>query len=152
MTSPPHTPPLAPSECLGFSLRKTLRGFAQIYDEAFRPLGIKASQYNLLAAITHLGPVAQKDLAGFLCLDKTTLTRNLRPLEREDLIRTIPGADRRVREVSLTPLGEKFMAKAYPVWQSARDRVAARMGENNMDALIATLATALDAIESDTTL
>ena len=65
MTSPPHTPPLAPSECLGFSLRKTLRGFAQIYDEAFRPLGIKASQYNLLAAITHLGPVAQKDLAGF---------------------------------------------------------------------------------------
>ena len=73
-------------------------------------------------------------------------TRNLRPLERDGLIRTRPGADRRVREVSLTRAGHAVMLKAYPLWQRVQAKVARKLGPKRMKHLIGELTATVDAL------
>lgn len=144
---PAPTVPL-PKQCLAFSLRKAMRSFSQIYDDALRPADLKASQYNVLVAVTRLGPVAQKDLAMALGMDKTTLTRNLAPLERRGLIESISGADRRVRRISMTASGLALMETVYPLWRDAQNGIAQRLGPETMDALIESLGAATNGLSS----
>jgi DNA-binding MarR family transcriptional regulator len=117
------------TECVCFHLRKTARTITQVYDHALAPTGLRATQFTLLRVISRTGGLPFAALADVLGLERTTLTRNLRPLERDKLVRTFPGADRRVRLVSLTPKGERKLAEAEPVWAATHADITGRMGD-----------------------
>lgn len=116
-------------ECVCFNIRKAARAITQLYDDAFRPTGLRATQLSILAVTNGLGPMTVTRLAQATVTDRTTLTRNLNLLEKRGLIRTGGGNDRRERQVTLTDRGREALAKAYPFWQKAQTRIVKGLGE-----------------------
>ena len=98
--------------CACSNLRKAARSITQLYEEALRPLGIRATQFPILMATHGLRAVSVTDLADNLVIDRTTLTRNLAALERQGLVRIAPGEDRRTRLAELTAAGHAVLARA----------------------------------------
>lgn len=141
-----HTLQQAGGECACFNLRKAARTVTQLYDAALKPAGVLATQLPLLAATATLERATVTELAEAMVMDRTTLTRNLRPLERDGLVRTTPGKDRRVREVSLTRKGQKVVLEAYPLWRQAQATVARRLGAKRVKYLVAELTAAVEAL------
>ncbi len=72
-------------------------------------------------------------------MDRTTLTRNLKPLEREGLLKSEPGQDQRTRVISLTSNGETALAKALPLWEQAQSTVEGVLGQQRWSALLSLL-------------
>lgn len=122
-------------ECVCGSLRKAARAVTQLYDEALRPIGLRVTQFGILGATMAMEPVTVSRLAEATVTDRTTLTRNLKLLEKQDLIRVNSGNDRREREVTLTDQGRKAVAKAYPLWQKAQHQVVNSLGEERWQIL-----------------
>ncbi len=112
-TTGKHTNPGRACAC--FNLRKATRMVTQLYDEALKPAGVRATQMMVLGATSSAGPISVNRLADRIVMDRTTLTRNLKPLLRDGLIRVRPGNDLRVREVSLTAKGRKTLDRALPL-------------------------------------
>ena len=135
-----------PGTCASFHLRRADRVVTQLYDDTLKPSGLKSTQFTLLTAIHLKGPVAINGLADAMVMDRTTLTRNLRPLEKQGWIDVAPGKDRRVREVSLTEAGRHVLESALPLWQKAQALVAERLGDERMQHLLSDLAATVDAI------
>ncbi len=125
--------------CALNNLRKAMRATTQLYDEALAPSGLRATQFSVLAAIRLRDGVSMSHLAHMLVTDRTTLTRNLRPLEREGLIRVAPGRDARTRLVTLTDLGRAALEDAAPMREEAQARVEAALGGERYAALLDTL-------------
>lgn len=118
-------------ECLCFRARRLSRVLTRLYDDALRPLGVQATQLMLLNAIamSDEGGVAMHVLADFLAMDRTTLSRNVRPLERAGWVRVARSpADGRARLLLLTPAGRRLVEAAAPLWRQAHDRVLAVLG------------------------
>ena len=135
-----------PGACAHFNLRRADRVMTRLYDEMLRPSGLKSTQFTLLAAVRLKGPVTVNGLAEAIVMDRTTLTRNLRPLKKEGWISVEPGKDRRVREVSLTEEGRRVLDKAYPLWREAQTRVSERLGGERLEHLLGDLAATVEAI------
>lgn len=125
--------------CACFHLRKATRLVTQFYDERLRSTGLRGTQFTLLIAIRLRGPLAVHQLAHSLVMDRTTLTRNLKPLQRQGLIATQVGSDRRVREILLTDEGHRVLKQAHPLWQDAQAEVARSLGEGRLSELLAQL-------------
>lgn len=145
------TPTLAdlaevPGTCTGFNLRRADRIVTQLYDEMLRPAGIKPTQFTLLTAIRLAGPVAINDLAAGLVMDRTTLTRNLKPLQKDGLVAVHPGMDRRVREVVLTGEGRRTLERAFPLWKKAQELIAERLGAERLDQMLGDLKATVEAV------
>src|SRR5581483_8264007 len=121
--------------CACATARHVARLLTQMYDESLRDVGIQAPQFALLMTIDTLGPASQAALGRRHALDKTTISRNLRLLERKGWIETAPGADRRQRRFTLTPGGRRRLAAAKPAWQKAQERLRAAMSEQEWDAM-----------------
>lgn len=128
------------SDCTCFNLRKASRVVTQLFDQVLQPSGVLANQFTLLAALSLAESVSITRLAQELVMDRTTLTRNLKPLEREGLIRIEPGQDQRVRVVSLTEKGQAALAKAQPLWQQAQAKVIEELGQDRWQTLLSHLA------------
>jgi DNA-binding MarR family transcriptional regulator len=126
----------AASQCTLFNIRRASRAITQIYDAAFAPLELKGNQFTLLTAIALMGEPTMTQLGERLGTDRTTLTRNLAPLERAGLIRTTIGADRRSRIVQVTLQGSDRLAKAYPLWKRAQARVVDALGKSRWKGLL----------------
>jgi DNA-binding MarR family transcriptional regulator len=109
-------------------MRRAARAVSQIYDDALQPSGLRINQFSLLGAIEATGPTPVSDLARLLELDRTTLTRNLKTLEKTGLITISRGRDKRERLVAATPRGIEIMAVAKPLWRAAQDRIIAGLG------------------------
>lgn len=116
------------TECACFNLRKATRVITQLYDEALRPTGLRATQFSLLVAVKMFGQITVTRLAKMGVMDRTTLTRNLKPLEKQGLIKIESGEDKRKRIVTLTPKGTETLAKALPLWEKAQARVIKGLG------------------------
>jgi DNA-binding MarR family transcriptional regulator len=116
-------------QCACSAARRRSRELTRFYDRAMRGSGLRASQFNLLATLIQTGPVPATRLADFLGLDRTTLTRNLRPLVRDGLIIVEEGADRRVHNAAITAKGEEAARNAFPSWRKAQDAALARQAE-----------------------
>ena len=120
------------SDCLCFRARRAARAITRAYDAALRPTGLQATQVTLLNVVA-LGPEGARpmgQLAEILALEISTLTRNLRPLERAGLIGiTRSENDRRVRVVRLTEAGKVRLAAALPHWHRAHAEIVATLGE-----------------------
>lgn len=114
--------------CTCANLRKAARVVTQTYDAALKPAGLKATQFNLLATLAMRGDGPLTWLAEALVMDRTTLTRNLKPLLRKGLIRIEPEPDQRVRKVSLSEAGRSAFEAARPLWEHAQSRVVERLG------------------------
>lgn len=114
--------------CACFSLRKAARAVTQLYDEILKPTGIRAAQFSLLVAAKAYGPVTVTRLAEMGVMDRTTLTRNLKPLERKGLVNVVSGKDQRTRLITLTILGQDALAGALPLWKKAQARVVEILG------------------------
>jgi DNA-binding MarR family transcriptional regulator len=125
----------ASTGCVCFHLRRSARAVTQFYDHTLAPSGLRATQFTLMTVVRRTGGLPFSSLADVLGMDRTTLTRNLRPLEREGLVKIESGSDRRVRLVSLTRLGRRKQAEAQPLWAKAHARVTGGIGENTWRAL-----------------
>lgn len=131
--------------CAVFNLRKASRVVTQLYEEIMKPSGILPTQFTLLVATRALGPIAISKMAEVLVMDRTTLTRNLKPLEREGLLSVAPGKDdQRSREVSLTSKGLKKLELALPLWKEAQHRIKQALGVSRLDRMLGDLTAVVD--------
>lgn len=114
--------------CLCLHLQRAARAIARRFDEALRPVGLTNGQFSLLMALNRPEPPKMGDVANLLVLDRTTLTANLKPLERRGLLEIkADPSDRRSRRLALTGAGRMVLAEAVPLWCAEQDRTEARL-------------------------
>ena len=125
------------ASCACLNIRKAARAITQLYDAATRPTtGLRATQISILVATRMLGPVTVKHLAKAIVTDRTTLTRNLKLLEKQGFVQIQPGNDRRVREISLTDQGHEVLVRAYPLWKQVQSRMVSSLGQERFGRLL----------------
>ena len=109
------------SDCNCLAVRQAARYVTQLYDRHLAASGLRTSQYGILAKLKRHGPMAINELAAELVMDRTTLGRNIRPLERDGLITITPGrTDRRVKELRLTAAGDERFKETRQAWIEAQ--------------------------------
>src|SRR5262249_14521944 len=102
--------------CLCLHVQRAARALARRFDEVMRPLGLTSGQFSLLTSLNRPEAPSIGSVANLLAMDRTTLTANLKPLERRGLIKvTVDPNDRRSRRLMLTPSGKELLQKAAPV-------------------------------------
>jgi len=107
------------------------------YDRALAPAGITTTAYSILARLDREGPQPIGVLAGRLALDRTTLSRELRPLAAAGLVAVRPDkADSRRRVIGLSAAGRKKLTRARPLWQRAQDELAETFGAERTSRLL----------------
>lgn len=125
--------------CACFNIRKSTRVITQFYDNAMQPVELRATQFTILAVLSAHSGITLTDLAGLLVMDRTTLTRNLRPLEKQGLIKTGPGQDKRTRQIELAIKGKNRLEKAIPLWKQAQKQVTKYMGSDRFNRFLSEL-------------
>ncbi len=117
-------PQLAIAKCQCFSIRKAARAATAIYDAALEPSGLRITQFLCLVTIRELDGISVNTLADALDLDRTTMGKNLVPLEREGLVEVQRSpADARAKVIHLTDQGRARLQQAAPLWASAQQRM-----------------------------
>ena len=125
--------------CLCLHAQRAARALARRFDDALRPHGITSGQFSLLNVLNRREPVAMGPVAKFLAMDRSTLTANLKPLERQGLISIeVDPEDRRSRKLILTAEGRKVLRAAVAVWKSEHAALENEIG-GDPDALRAGL-------------
>ena len=139
MNGPPAVNDARPTGCTCARLRRLTRRMTALYDRELAPTGLRLTQYALLATLRREGGeagVAVSDLAEAMDMDRTTLTRNLRPLLDRDLAALAADqADARVRRAVITRRGLAVFEAAVPRWRVAQEFVTRTLGESNVAAL-----------------
>ena len=127
--------------CNCFAIRKAARHVTQLYDRHLAGMGLRVTQFSILSHLNRLGPMTINELAATMAMDRTTMGRNIRPLERDGLI-TIAAdpRDGRRRALSLTPVGTERLRSALDGWRRAQDAFDATYGAEPARALGETLA------------
>lgn len=116
-------------DCLCLASRSAARSITAAYDRHLRPHGVRTTQFGILSMLVLRGPTPITALATHLGMDRTTLTRNLSPLEREGWVQVkADGADARTRLVTLTARGGAVARDALPAWRRAQREVAEAVG------------------------
>lgn len=128
--------------CVCGSVRRAARAITQLYDAMLRPSGLRITQFGILGAAAAMSPITLTRLANATVTDRTTLTRNLRLLEEQGLIRVDAGGDRREREISITRDGTDALQRAFPLWQKAQAQVISGLGPKRLKTLQGELAAA----------
>lgn len=144
MNEPIHQPTTAQlaeieTMCVCSNVRKVARAITQLFDEILQPTGLRSTQFTLLVAVALLGEASVMHLSGALTMDRTTLTRNLKPCVRQGVLTVEAGADRRRHLVRLTERSQEALARALPYWEQAQHQVATRLGRELWQALRASL-------------
>ncbi|MGE0744090.1 MAG: MarR family winged helix-turn-helix transcriptional regulator [Rhodospirillales bacterium] len=115
--------------CNCLAVRQAARHVSQYYDRHLAPAGLRTSQYSILAKLNRLGPLTINALAAELVTDRTTLGRNVQPLQREGLVAVAPGReDRRNRELRLTDAGIARLRSAAVRWKAAQEGFESAFG------------------------
>ena len=110
--------------CLCLHLQRAARAIGRRFDEALRPVGLTHGQYSLLVSLNRPEPPKIGDVAYLLAMDRTTLTANLKPLERRGLLTVSKDPnDGRNRRLALTEAGRDLLVKAVPIWRDTHDEV-----------------------------
>ena len=121
--------------CACATARHVARTLTQLYDAALKDAGLEAPQFALLMALEQIGPCNQSALGERFGLDKTTVSRNLKWLERQRWVRVAMGKNRRERELTLTREGRKRLAAAHPKWRRAQALLRSEMSEADWKAM-----------------
>lgn len=127
--------------CASYNLRRASRAVTQVFDAYFEAVGLKSTQFTLLAALSYerVARPTITDLAHALVLDQSSLSRNLAVLQREGLVKLTAGADKRERVVLLTRAGRAALARGYPVWKEAQRAVAGAIDPKDFETHLRTL-------------
>ncbi len=129
-----------PALCPAFNIRAASRIITQLFDEILKPSGLQITQFAVLVGVFTLDSPTINQLAKGLVMDRTTLTRGLKPLESEGLIKIISGEDKRTHFVKMTPKGKLALEKTLPYWEKARTVVLEKFGQKHLDGLLKDLA------------
>jgi DNA-binding MarR family transcriptional regulator len=127
------------AECACFNLRKASRTITQLFDRAMQPGGLRGTQFSILAVLSFMGATTVTRLSNNLLMDRTTLTRNLRPLEHKGYIVVSAGEDLRTRAVELTDNGVKALGEAYPIWKETQTKIINKLGKKRFQSMISDL-------------
>ena len=126
--------------CLCLHLQRAARTVGRRFDEVLRPLGLTNGQFSLLMSLNRPEPPTIGSVSTLLAMDRTTLTANLKPLERRGLVEvSVDAADRRSRRIVLTQAGRTVLSAAVPIWTAEHAAIDARLGGSNADRLRAEL-------------
>ena len=136
-----------PTNCTCFGLRKAARAVTQMYDQALKPSGLRTTQFSLLAVTERAGPRRMAEIAELLVMDRTTLTRNLKPLLDQGLLERVAGADRRRRPIAITAKGRAALAQALPYWREAQMHMAGSLGRARWRRLLGDLRDTVDLVQ-----
>jgi DNA-binding MarR family transcriptional regulator len=118
-----------PDECNCFVVRSAARHVTQLYDQFLAPVGLHVTQFSILAKLKRLGPMTINALAQEMLMDRTTLSRNVLPLERDGLVEIEASAsDGRAKELHLTKAGDKRLQAGREAWAQAQARFENRFG------------------------
>lgn len=121
---------LVRDSCLCLHAQRAARALARRFDLALKPAGLTSGQFSLLMSLNRPQPPPLGSVAALLAMDRTTLTANLKPLERRNLLEVlIDPADRRARLLRLTPRGRKTLAAAVPVWRKLHAEIEADLAD-----------------------
>ncbi|HET7190507.1 MAG TPA: MarR family transcriptional regulator [Pseudolabrys sp.] len=122
--------------CLCLHVHRAARALARRFDDVLRPLGLTNGQFSLLMSLNRPEPPSLGSVASLLAMDRTTLTANLKPLERRRLLKiSVDKEDRRSRRLALTAAGRSLLVKAYPLWKAAHAETEHQLGGMSADAL-----------------
>jgi DNA-binding MarR family transcriptional regulator len=127
-------------DCNCYAVRAAARHVSQFYDQVLAPTGMRTTQFSMLAKLKRKGPLSINALAADMVMDRTTLGRNILPLQRDGLVRIEPDvADRRAKVLHLTKAGEKRLQAAREKWAVAQERFETVFGRRRAAELRALL-------------
>jgi DNA-binding MarR family transcriptional regulator len=131
VVEPPfETTLLVRDSCLCLHAQRAARALARRFDLALKPAGLTSRQFSLLMSLNRPQPATLGSVAALLAMDRTTLTANLKPLQRRRLLKaTIDTADRRARLLQLTAAGRKLLSAAVPIWTQLHAAIAAELSD-----------------------
>ena len=132
----------AVENCVCFNLRWVTRAVTQFYDAEMRRHGIRPTQGSILAALQSKNSWTMAELSDSLGMDRTTLVRNLRPLERDGLVEAAGGGRGKLVELAITAKGRKQIEKLTPAWKSAQSAAVKTLGKERWSAILSDLETA----------
>jgi DNA-binding MarR family transcriptional regulator len=118
------------------SFRRTSRALTQLYEEAIRPFGLRASQLSILQVLSRAGEVSQGQLGQMLAMDSTTLTRTLAIRIRQGWVAERRGKDKRERRLRLAKSGEKLLQRALPTWDKVQSKLRRQLGDETWNNLL----------------
>ena len=121
----------AVENCVCFNLRWVTRAVTQFYDAEMRRHGIRPTQGTILASLMARESWNMAELSDWLGVERTTLVRNLRPLQRDGLVRAIGGGRGGRVDLSITPRGRNQIEKLAPAWKAAQSAAVKTLGEND---------------------
>ena len=128
------------ADCACFNIRKASRVVTQVYEELMTTTGLRGTQFTVLVMVAAYNTMTISFLADKLVMDRTTLTRTLKPLEKNGLIEIVAGEeDRRTRVVKVTEAGHEMLTIAMPLWRKGQEKIVKFMGEDRFGHLLSEL-------------
>lgn len=135
---------LLENPCLCLHARRASRHFSKIFDEYFRPEGLNTNQYSLLSCISKLPEPSITDISRLLCMEQTTVTRNIEMLCKLGLVyKTDHADDTRKKLIRLTEVGEQKLRHAHDAWEKAQNAMKEQIGEKDFKMIIKLLVNAV---------
>lgn len=139
-TVPYETTLYVRDHCLCLAAQRAARALARRFDEALRPAGLTSGQFSLLMSLNRPKPPSIGSVAALLAMDRTTLTANLKPLERRGLVKAaVDPADRRGRLLTLTEAGRMLLRSAVPIWERTHEEAEQLLAQTDAKILRAGL-------------
>src|ERR1700751_2797336 len=133
--------------CTCFNLRRVTRVITQSFDAELRKYGIRVRQTPILSALNARSGWSMAELSDWLGMERTTLVRNLRPLQRDGFVNAVGGGRGNPVELTITTKGRKQIEKLTPAWKSAQRAVVKTLGEKRWSAILSDLETAALALK-----
>jgi len=133
--------------CVCFNLRRVARAVTQFYDAEMRKYGIRPTQGSILSSLKAKDSWSMAELSDWLGMERTTLVRNLRPLQRDGLVQSTGGGRGGRVELTITAKGRKLIEKLTPAWKSAQCAMVKTLGEQRWSAILSDLETAVLALK-----
>ena len=132
----------AVENCVCFNLRWVTRAVTQFYDAEMRRQGIRPTQGSILVSLLARDSWNMADLSDWLGMERTTLVRNLRPLQRDGFVKAVGGGRGNRVELTITTKGRKQFESLTPAWKAAQSAVVNTLGEKRWSAILSDLETA----------
>ena len=122
-------------ECIAMRVRLLNRVVTKIYDDCLRPHGLRTAQMNILVAVSLMKSASPSEIERRLCLDKSTVSRNVDRMRRRGWLEFGPGKDGRSHQLQVTTEGAKLLRKATSAWQQAQEKAASLLGKDGVMAV-----------------
>ncbi len=127
------------SVCMLFNVRRAARAISRRYDRYVAHFGLKAAQFSVMIVVREHDGKTVSEMAETICMDRTTLLRNLSGLERKGLVTTRKAETGKARLYELTPTGAEMLNEAIPLWRQAQEELARDIGADTFEETVRAL-------------